>query len=74
MAQVTRRTFLRGAAATAGAAALRREFPRADLVVLSADPTAIDAAGLADVEVLMTMVAGEAVFCAPGEHALCRSA
>jgi predicted amidohydrolase YtcJ len=47
---------------------------RADLVVLSADPTAIDAAGLADVEVLMTMVGGESVFCAPGEHALCRSA
>jgi predicted amidohydrolase YtcJ len=47
---------------------------RADIVVLSTDPTAIDPAGLADVEVLMTMVAGESVFCAPGEHALCRSA
>jgi predicted amidohydrolase YtcJ len=43
----------------------------ADLVVLSADPTAVPASELKDLEVWMTMVGGTAGWCAPGHEVVC---
>jgi hypothetical protein len=43
----------------------------ADLVVLSGNPLAVPAGGLLGIEVLLTVVGGEAVHCAEGEGALC---
>jgi predicted amidohydrolase YtcJ len=43
----------------------------ADLVVLSADPTAVAPTALKDIKVLMTMVGGAVGHCAPGHDQLC---
>lgn len=44
----------------------------ADFVVLSADPTAVPPGQLKDLEVWMTMVGGEAAWCAPGRQVFCQ--
>jgi predicted amidohydrolase YtcJ len=43
----------------------------ADLVVLSADPHLVDPDDLKDIEVWMTMVAGQVQYCKPGHEPLC---
>ncbi len=43
----------------------------ADLVVLSADPLAVPAAQINEIDVLMTMVGGKVEWCAPGSQAAC---
>jgi predicted amidohydrolase YtcJ len=44
----------------------------ADLIVLSADPLSIEPEALWDVEVALTMIGGETVYCRPG-HSLCHA-
>lgn len=44
---------------------------RADLVVLSANPLAVAADDLKDIDVLMTMIGGRVEHCAPSADALC---
>lgn len=43
----------------------------ADLVILSGDPFSVPAADIDDIEVWMTMVGGEVVYCHPGHADLC---
>jgi len=43
----------------------------ADLIVITADPTAGASEGLFDLEVVATLVDGEVVFCRAGDEALC---
>jgi hypothetical protein len=43
----------------------------ADLVVLSADPLAAEAAEIPAIDVLMTMIGGTVEWCAPGSEAVC---
>jgi predicted amidohydrolase YtcJ len=43
----------------------------ADLIILSADPLAIEPEELLDTEVWLTMVGGETRYCAPGRGAFC---
>lgn len=43
----------------------------ADLVILSADPMAVDPNTIKDLEVWMTMVGGKTEYCAPGQEGLC---
>jgi predicted amidohydrolase YtcJ len=43
----------------------------ADLIILSADPLAVDPAELLSTEVWLTMVGGQARGCAPGRSAWC---
>jgi hypothetical protein len=43
----------------------------ADLIVISANPFSIDVDELKDIEVRMTMIGGEVLFCAPGHEAIC---
>ena len=43
----------------------------ADLVILSADPLAVPAEQINDIDVLMTMIGGKVEWCAPGSAALC---
>ena len=43
----------------------------ADLVILSADPHLVDPDDLKDIEVWMTMVAGQVQYCKPGRDNLC---
>jgi predicted amidohydrolase YtcJ len=43
----------------------------ADLIILSANPLAIDPESLLETDVLMTMVGGRVEYCAPGNDALC---
>jgi len=43
----------------------------ADLILLSANPQAVDPEALRDLQVLMTMVGGRVEFCLPGSETLC---
>jgi hypothetical protein len=43
----------------------------ADLVVLSANPLAVDPFAIKDIEVLLTMVGGDVAHCASGSEDLC---
>lgn len=43
----------------------------ADLVVLSADPLAVPAEQIPGIEILMTMIAGRAEYCPPGQVEIC---
>ncbi|MEJ2571934.1 MAG: hypothetical protein P8Y98_15475, partial [Anaerolineales bacterium] len=43
----------------------------ADLIILSADPHLVDPDDLKDIEVWMTMVAGQVQYCKPGHEPLC---
>jgi predicted amidohydrolase YtcJ len=43
----------------------------ADLVVVSGNPLEVEPDDLPEIEVLMTMVGGETVYCATGEESLC---
>ncbi len=43
----------------------------ADLIILSANPLAVPADGIPDIQVLMTMVGGEVQYCADGYGAFC---
>lgn len=45
----------------------------ADLVILSEDPTAVPSESLAEVDVLATIIGGQAEYCAPGAESLCVS-
>ena len=46
----------------------------ADLVILSANPLDVPVEGLLEIETLLTMVGGEAAWCAPGAQDLCPGA
>jgi predicted amidohydrolase YtcJ len=43
----------------------------ADLVVLSADPLALEDSEIPAIDVLMTMIGGTIEWCAPGSEAVC---
>jgi len=43
----------------------------ADLIVLSADPTAVEPDAIKDIELLMTMVGGRVEYCTTGQEAIC---
>jgi hypothetical protein len=43
----------------------------ADLIVVSADPLVVEPASLWSIQVLVTMVGGEVVFCRTGYGSLC---
>jgi predicted amidohydrolase YtcJ len=43
----------------------------ADVIALSADPTAVDPLAIKDIEIQMTMIGGETLYCADGATAIC---